>query len=461
MRQAAEVALPIVLDRDGGVPLPNQIAEAIRRFAAKAVLRPGDVVASTRALAVHLGVSRGTVVAAYDQLLAEGWLVASPGGATTVNPLLPRVWTPATAPSSGRSAPSAASLRIDLRPGLPLVDDVPGPVWRAVWRMAADAPVDVHVPPLGWLPLRAAVTEHLRRMRGVVCSPERVAVTAGGREGLALLLLATGAASVGVENPGYPSLRRVLSRHGVAARSLPTDDRGLVTATLPESDPPDAVIVTPSHQYPLGGTLPIDRRLALLAWAGRHGVRVIEDDYDSELRYTSEPLPALASLDADRVALLGTFSKTLTPALATGFVVLPPDLMDAVAAVRHDLGQPVGLVTQRAVAAYLQSGALARHTQRMRRIYRRRRDLVVATLTGLPGVRVNPMDGGLHAVVQLDRDETPVVEALAARGVAVASLGDYWAFDPAGARAGFVFGFGGVSQDELVEGLAVIRDALG
>lgn len=461
MRPTPEGVLPIVLDRAGGVPLARQLADALRRLATDAVLRPEDPVPSTRALARHLAVSRGTVVTAYDQLLAEGWLVARPGGATRVNPLLPQSLPPAAASAeAGPTAGGAPAVRIDLRPGRPLQDDVPGPAWRAAWRAAADAPVAVDVPPLGWPATRAAIAEHLRRVRGVACDPARVAITGGGREGLALLLAATGVRTVGVEDPGYPSLRRVLARSGVAACSLPADERGLVTAALPEVNPPEAVVVTPSHQYPLGGSLPVDRRLALLAWAGRHGVRVVEDDYDSELRYTSEPLPALVALDADRVSLLGTFSKTLTPALATGFLVLPADLVDRVAQVRRDLGQPVSLVVQRALAAYLDSGALARHTQRMRRVYRRRRDQVVSALAGVPGARVNPMDGGLHAVVELDADEAPVIASLARRGVAVASLADYWAFGSAHGRRGLVFGFGGVSDAALAEGLSAIRAAL-
>ena len=461
MRQVPEVALPIVLDRTTGGPLPNQIADSIRRLATAGVLRSGEAVPSSRALARHLGVSRGTVIVAYDQLLAEGWLVAVPGAATSINPQLPRSWISPPAVDAGSASQLEEPPRLDLRPGRPLQDAVAGPSWRAAWRVAAAAPVGVGVPPLGWLPLRAAVVEHLRRLRGFSCEPDRVAVTAGGREGLGLLLYASGAKDVGVEDPGFPSLRRVLHRHNVGVRSLSTDDRGLVTSLLPETEPPDAVIVTPAHQYPLGGTLHIDRRLALLSWARRHGVLVIEDDYDSELRYASEPLPALASLDADRVALLGTFSKTLTPALATGFVVLPRRLVGAVESVRGDLGQPVSLVTQRAVAAYLASGALVRHTQRMRRVYRRRRNHVVDALAGLPGVRVSPMDGGLHAVVQFDLDERPVINALRAQGLAVASLAEYWASEPPGAQRGFVFGFGGVCDDDLAEGLFTIRATLG
>ena len=199
MRQVPEVALPIVLDRTTGGPLPNQIADSIRRLATAGVLRSGEAVPSSRALARHLGVSRGTVIVAYDQLLAEGWLVAVPGAATSINPQLPRSWISPPAVDAGSASQLEEPPRLDLRPGRPLQDEVAGPSWRAAWRVAAAAPVGVGVPPLGWLPLRAAVVEHLRRLRGFSCEPDRVAVTAGGREGLGLLLYASGAKDVGVE----------------------------------------------------------------------------------------------------------------------------------------------------------------------------------------------------------------------------------------------------------------------
>lgn len=339
-----------------------------------------------------------------------------------------------------------------------MTDGVVDAAWRASWRRAADATLSVSMPPLGWLPLRASIAEHLRRMRAVVRDAAQIVVTAGGREGLALLLLATGARSVGVEDPGFPSLRHVLDLYGLQTVPLPVDEHGLVTDQLPDAAP-DVVLVTPSHQYPLGGSLPIDRRQQLLAWADAHDVLVVEDDYDSELRYTSAPLPALTSLDASgRVALLGTFSKTLAPAIATGFAVLPDRLVVPVTRAREALGQPVNLVTQRALAHHLDSGALGRHTQRMRHRYRRRRALVVAKLRDVPEIRVYPMDGGLHAVVEFERVEGSVLDALAERGVAVAALSDYWA--GGGSRRGLVFGFGGVSDAELDAGLDAIADVL-
>lgn len=465
MRSTPEITLPVHVDAGSGEPLAAQLAGQLRALIAGAVLVPGDAVPSSRALSAYLGVSRGSVVAAYDQLLAEGYLSATAGRSTVVNPQLRRVHPHPARPS--RPARPEALPELDLRPGRPWVDDVAGPAWKAAWRRAASVPVAAAMPWLGLPQLRDAWSDHLRRMRAVVCDPGRIAVTAGGREGLSLLLFALGGQlgrplRVGVEEPGYPSLRKVPARHGANVIPMAVDDHGLRVDELPSgAAAPDVLIVTPSHQYPLGGSLPAARRQVLLEWARRERVVVVEDDYDSELRYTSQPLPALAALDdpADaRVVLLGTLSKVLTPVLAVGFLGLPDWLVPAVIATRRDLGHPVGLVTQRAVADYLGSGALRLHTQRMRNRYRRLRARVVAGLSGVPGLRVHPMDGGLHAVVESSRPEAEVVADLAARGVGVSPLSQYWA--GANTRQGIVFGFGAVSEPDLDRGLRLIAAAM-
>lgn len=500
MRSAPEITLPLQLD--GSAPLAAQLADRLRALIADGVVAPGESVPASRALAAHLGISRGSVVVAYDQLLAEGYLSAVGGRSTVVNPQLRRVHpnlTPSEIPAfagmtregSGPRltragaetavlGPAPARFRVDLRPGRPWVSEVASPAWRSAWRRASSEPVDVTVPALGLEALRIAWADQLRRMRAVVRDPGQLAVTAGGREGLALLLLTLAAdrgagdssashtgtrnrplsqpLRVGVEEPGYPSLRRVPARFGAQVVPLPVDEHGLRVADLPTgADAPDLLVITPSHQYPLGGSLPIDRRQALLEWARRHQVVVVEDDYDSELRYTSQPLPALAALDdpADgRVVLLGTLSKTLTPTLAIGYLALPQWLVPAVARTRHDLGQPVGLVPQRALAHYLESGALRLHTQRMRNRYRRRRAQVLAALSGVQGLRVYPMDGGLHAVAETVRPEAEVVAALATAGVEVSPLSQYWT--GATTRSGIVFGFGAMTDAEFARGLAAI-----
>jgi GntR family transcriptional regulator/MocR family aminotransferase len=228
---------------------------------------------------------------------------------------------------------------------------------------------------------------------------------------------------------------------------------------------PDAVMVTPSHQYPLGGRLPVATRLELLDWAGARDALVIEDDYDSEFRHLGPPLPALASLDgAGRVVLVGSFSKVLTPWIRLGYLVLPPanhELRDAVAAARDDEACPVPGVAQHAIAELLASGAVRRHIAISRREYAHRRRLVLAALDGLPSAPLSGLDGGLHAVVELTdaAASAAVVARLAREGVAVAPLADYAAVSGTG-RSGIVFGYAAPSDTQLVEGLARIRSAI-
>ncbi len=462
MRTAGEVTLPLAIDRTDPRPLPRQLADELRTAIGNGLVAAGEPVPATRALAHRLGVSRGTVVAAYDQLLAEGYLLGRVGHGTVVNPALREVHPPSTARSTARRSTPTRGRVIDLRPGQPWTADVVNAGWRAAWRLAAARPL-APLPAAGLPELRTEIADHLRRMRGVRRAAEHVLVTAGARDGLGLLLATLGPGRiVGVEDPGYPSLRRVPPRLGSSVIPLPTDDAGLVCDDLPTgSEAPHVVVVTPSHQYPLGGSLPVARRQALLDWARAEGVVIVEDDYDSELRYTSAPLPALAALDDPedgRVVTLGTFAKTLGPGLGVGFLVAPEHLVEELRRTRTDLGQPVSQVAQWALATYLASGELRRHTQRMRREYRRRRALVLQLLGDLPDARVKAMDGGLHAVVESEIPEAELISRIRSKGVVVAGLADYWSRPAAGA-GGIVLGYGGVPVEELRTGLVAIAEA--
>jgi GntR family transcriptional regulator/MocR family aminotransferase len=462
MRTAGDVTLPLAVDRTDPRPLPRQLADELRSAIGNGLVAAGEPVPATRALAQRLGVSRGTVVAAYDQLLAEGYLLGRVGHGTVVNPALREVHPPSTARStSGSSAPTRTHL-IDLRPGQPWTADVVNAGWRAAWRRAAARPL-APLPAAGLPELRSEIADHLRRMRGVRRAADHVLVTAGARDGLGLLLATLGTGRrVGVEDPGYPSLRRVPARLGSVVLPLPTDEAGLVCDDLPTgTNAPHVVVVTPSHQYPLGGSLPIARRQALLDWARREHVVIVEDDYDSELRYTSAPLPALAALDDPEdgcVVTLGTFAKTLGPGLGVGYLVAPERLVDDLRRARTDLGQPVSQVAQWALATYLASGELRRHTQRMRREYKRRRALVLELLGEVPDARVKAMDGGLHAVVESDVGEAELIGRIREHGVVVAGMADYWS-RPASGAGGIVLGYGGVTMNELRTGLGVIAGA--
>ncbi|WP_028245193.1 PLP-dependent aminotransferase family protein [Pseudoclavibacter soli] len=476
MRSTLPTALPVSLDRASATPLGAQLAASLRALIENGTLAAADALPSTRAWAAALGVSRTTVVTAYDQLIAEGYLTARRGSSTVVNADLARVHPPTA--SSGRPTrrplthaaqpgPDRAST-IDFTPDRPSTDALITPDWRRAWRHAAEV-VPTPLPPAGLLALRAGVSDHLRRMRGLQRPADDLVVTAGAREGLALLLRALGdptQASVGVESPGYPSLRRVVTALGGALVELPVDDSGLLTDELPEPPlaMPDAVIVTPSHQYPLGGSLPVDRRLSLLHWARRHRVLVIEDDYDSELRHVGQPLPALAALDDPGdpvVATLGTYSKTVAPEVAVGFVIVPAPLLPRVLEVRRDLGSPVSHVVQQAFAEYLASGALGRHTARMRRRYRQRRDRVLTELESAP-VRVAPMDGGLYAALNV-ANEPALLAACAQQHLRVTPLSSYWSTSTVSSPPigqGIVIGYGHQSDPELDEGLRRLRRAL-
>ncbi|MEC5183976.1 GntR family transcriptional regulator/MocR family aminotransferase [Cryobacterium sp. MP_3.1] len=458
--------LPILLDRGATLPLAAQLATALRRAILDGTLRHDEALPSTRALAASVRVSRGTVVAAYDQLAGEGYLVARPGSATRVMVERPPVGTPTPQPPATppTGLPSERPI-IDLAPGHPSTRTLVDPAWTAAWRAAVSASGRCDSPPAnGTLELRTAIAEHVRRTRGLACQPDDVMVTAGTSDALAGigLALATPADAprftphIAVEDPGYPTARRVLRRVGSLIRPVHTDENGINLAELAALAPaPHAVLVTPSHQYPLGSSLTVQGRLDLLDWARATDAVIIEDDYDSEFRFDAMPLPALATLDGSgRVALVGSFSKTVTPWIRCGYLVATGPLGAALREVRDDLGPSVSGVQQAALARYLDSGGLARNVTRVRREYAHRRALVIGRLGALPGVRLTGLDGGLHVVVHTRADASALVTQAAARGVRVASLADYAVL--ARGQHGLVLGYGAPTDLELGNALDVL-----
>lgn len=476
MRHPRSFDLPLSLDRDAPSPLGVQLADGLREAILGGLLRGGEALPSTRTLAARLAVSRGTVVAAFDQLHGEGWLVADTG-ATRVDPGVrptalvppgrPEVDVPQADPS-GSKPPG-----VDLRPGQPDVSSVVDGAWRAAWREAVRHPGARHDPP-GSPDLRHALADHVRTARGVGVDPQEMLVTAGVREGLQLVLTARALAPgawhrlrVAVEDPGYPALRRVVAALGHEVVPVRVDGSGLRVDLLEAGT--DVVLVTPGHQYPLGGAMPVARRLDLISWAREHGALVVEDDYDGELRFTGEPVPALAALDRPSpvgvVVTLGSFAKVLAPGIGLGHAIVPEPLRDSATRLRADLGCPVPATVQDALCHYLAAGALRRHVARMRRRYRARRDLAVAVLSGLDGVMLRPMDGGLHALVELGdaERERAVVAAAARAGVLVSGMAEYWA-DAGPSRAaeglprhGLVIGLG---SPDIADGLTRLRSVL-
>ncbi|WP_448613385.1 MocR-like pyridoxine biosynthesis transcription factor PdxR [Modestobacter sp. URMC 112] len=459
--------LLVRLDRTADLSLSAQITASVRAAVLGGVLGPGEVLPPTRELAADLGVSRGVVVAAYEQLIGEGFATGRRGGGTVV---AVRPDLTATRRSRGRVTPAdapAPRATVDLTPGRPATRLLSDAEWRSAWRRAvAGSPPTGPPDPLGVPALREAVAVHLHRVRGLEVTVDDVLITAGTSDALTLAAIALGSPDrrplVVVEDPGYAIARRVLAAAGARLHPLPVDADGPRVADLAALIPaPDAVLLTPSHQYPLGGRMPVQERVDLLHWAADHGVVVLEDDYDSEFRHRRRPLPAMASLPSRAdVVLIGSWSKTLTPWLRCGWMVARGPVGERLRRTRVALDTPVSGVQQTALVHFLAGGGLARHTARVHRDYGHRRKLVAQALGNRPDVTLGALDGGLHVVVHLPStiDSAELVREAAQRGVLVADLADYYARRPP--SSGVVFGYGAPSDLELRSALAVLQELL-
>ena len=440
------------------------------RFAA------GDRLPATRELAAQLGVSRHTVTTVYGRLVAEGFLEGRAGGGTVVGQVArtePRPIRPAAIVpyrtlevDTGMVDSAQAAPRYDLRPATPDPRLFPLVTWRQCVSAALQAAPPGYGDPAGLPELRRALARWVGRSRAVVATPEQVIVTAGTQQAIDLVmrLLVGPGDVVAVENPGYAPVRRLCSVAGAKFAPVPVDAEGIVVDAIPSRA--KVVFTTPSHQSPTGATMSLRRRRALLTFAERHGVAIIEDDYDSEYRYDDRPLEPLHALDrSGRVIYLGTFSKTLSPSLRLGFAVFPESLVAVSIAMRELLDWQPPVVNQQAMVRFIGDGHLERHLRRCRKIYRPRHDMVTqfvreqAAAGRLQGVAEN--HAGLHVTVQLPGgvDELAVRTRAVSEGVALGDYREYWA-DPARAPAGLLIGFGSITTDELPEALASLDRAL-
>ncbi|MGW7540650.1 MocR-like pyridoxine biosynthesis transcription factor PdxR [Streptomyces sp. NPDC054770] len=427
-RRPARTALGIDLHLEptAGPGLRRGLTDALREAVRSGRLLPGTRLPSSRSLAADLAIARNTVADAYADLVAEGWLTARQGSGTRVATGLPAVAAGRrTAPATDGTA--AHRPAYDLRAGFPDVSAFPRAEWlRAARRALTAAPNEAfgYGDPRGRPELRTALAAYLARARGVRADPERIVICAGFAHGLSLLgrlLRARGADTVAVESYGLDEHWQSLTESGLRQVPLPFDDLGSDTGALARG--PAAVLLTPSHQFPMGVALHHDRRAAVVDWARRTGGLVLEDDYDGEFRYDRRPVGALQGLAPDEVVYLGTASKSLAPGLRLAWMVLPPAVAREVTAVKGGV-DTCGAPDQLTLAEFIASGAYDRHVRAARSRYRRRRDALVRALAErAPAIRVTGIAAGLHVVLGLPPGtQHRVIRAAAERGLAVEGL---------------------------------------
>jgi GntR family transcriptional regulator/MocR family aminotransferase len=467
--------LLVRLDRSAAAPLRAQLETSLREAIRDGRLHGGERLPSSRELARGLGVSRGMVQECYGQLLAEGYLTSRGGSATRVADLRERpaaLASPASRPAGPRPG---GGLMADFRPGVPDLSSFPRADWARAVRQACTeiASADLgYGDPHGSAVLREVLAGYLRRVRAAHAVPGQMIISTGFAQGINLVLRALsrerGLTCVAFEDPGYgpaqtdETVRAVLAA-GLHVAYVPVDIEGLVVGSLATSGA-QAVVVTPAHQSPTGVVMSAARRHELIEWVQRTGGHVIEDDYDSEFRYDSDPVGALQGLAPDQVFLLGTASKSLAPAVRLGWIHAPAALASAVAAEKEMSDRGSCTVDQLALSILLTSGRYDRHLRHMRSVYAARRSaLVEAFGRHAPGVRLTGLAAGFQAVALLPpgSDELAVIAAARERRVGLYSLAEYRGHpDPATDPPGLVVGFGNVTERSIAPAIAAVADLL-
>ncbi len=485
---------PWRIDPAAHAPLFRQVYQQVREAVLARTLAPGARLPSSRSLAARLGVSRTSVVSAYDQLIAEGWLTTRVGAGAFVSLDLPDPFptsqrpthdTPALGPrfAPDRSRPFGPMVPTDQ----PSLDDLPFTSGRCMmdaraqdaWRRAslravrAMGPADFgYTDPRGLPELRSSVCDYLRAARAVRCDPDQVIITSGTQHAIdvAVRALLRPGDQVWVEDPSYPMTYRGLRHSGLEPCPVAVDEHGiLVSSGIARAPRARAAVVTPSHQYPTGAVLSMARRLELLAWAAQTGAWIIEDDYDSELRYRGRPLASLQGLDDQgRVIYVGTLNKVLYPGLRIGFAVVPRSILPDIVNARHVSDRQPPTLSQTTLAGYMREGHLTSHLRRMRQLYRQAQDVLITELAAhvVDGrLEISRPDQGNHLVAWLPSGADDVAVERAAGDVGVACRAISRLYLDAPARPGLMLGFTGFTPAALVKaarGLAeVIRAQFG
>jgi GntR family transcriptional regulator/MocR family aminotransferase len=459
------------LRRDSNEPLFVQLCEQIRQRISSGSLAQNTRLPPSRGLAADLDISRSTVVTAYEQLVAEGYIEGRTGSGYFVRGMagidLPR-------PRDGESiAPqrdsNPATTTAPSHPGYPDNRLFPFRQWaRSLARSARLTPkaLIVSQSPFGDQSLRESIARYLADWRGLDIEAEQVMITAGSIDALETCIrtLAVPQDVIGLENPGYRLLRNIVENQGMRIEWLPVGSDGAEIPALSKQDsPPRMVVLTPSQQFPLGGTMPVNRRLEYLQWADSGNAWIIEDDYDSEFRYAGRPIPALASLDSTgRSIYVGTFSKVFSVSLRLGYLIMPPALIDRFADTLARFGVKAALPCQPALANFIDSGDFYRHIRRVRRIYADRRRLLLELVQQKLAQQVSLQDhqAGMQVTLTLAPgfDDRKLAAQLRARGVLASPLSYYYGAGKA--QNGLLIGFCPYTEDEIKNNVTILEQVL-
>jgi GntR family transcriptional regulator/MocR family aminotransferase len=488
----------IALDNHSTLPLHRQLYEELRRLILSGKLQPGGRLPSTRGLAKSLGISRATVTQSYEQLLSEGYLQAVTGSGTFVCDCLPDDLLSTSLPDGNTPMPAQPLVQlssygnnllktdylvplsnaessnqnlISFRYGAPALDEIPLKQWRQLLsrhcRVTNREMFDYTNDTRGYLPLREAIARYLVQSRAVQCEADQVIIVSGSQQAIELVtrILIERGDKVALENPSYLDAQRIFLSNGAKLLPVPVDASGIIVERLLDYSTATIklIYVTPSHQFPTGAVMSLSRRVELLAWATQTGAMIIEDDYDSEFRYTGRPIPALQGLDQGKVIYVGTFSKVLFPALRIGYLVVPKSLVSVVAHAKRLTDRQSPMLEQQVLTDFINEGDLERHIRRMRKLYDHRRQVLIQALRENLGDRVTILgeNAGIHLMVRLHSNlsDEDVITSAAQLGVELVTAQRYYL--EGNGTSEFVLGYSNLSEEKIQEGVYRLAQALG
>lgn len=457
----------ITIDRSHSISLTQQIYEQVRNGILEKRLKEGDRLASSRELANSIGVSRNIVLEAYERLIAEGYLEVKPKSGTFVASGTSLSFTENTRrKETPKKSDANKKMYIDFKAGNPAIDYFPRKKWAQLTKeICLHSPEAVfgYGEASGMKELKNALVDYLKRVRGVQCSAEQIFITSGATQGLKLIteMLGKGNKTIAVEDPVTDEMRNIFTFSNGQIIPVPVDENGIDPKELPTKSP-SFVFVIPSHQFPLGGILSIQRRLQLIEYAKKMDCYIVEDDYDSEFTYEGAPVPSIQGIAPNRVIYVGTFSKILSPGLRIGYVILPEELISDFEQIKWFSDRHTSSLEQLVLARFIREGYLDRHVRKMKKIYKEKRErLVLAIQQNFKHATIIGKSAGMHLVVEIpDTDfHSTFIHKIEEYGVKVYPIEQY-SLVKGNHKSRIVMGYGGLSLEQIEKGVQLLREIL-